>query len=147
MCPVRLIHNQNHTHRQNEPSPPMCVCFVITIDCSAIHMHIVKNSNESSGNNKTAIPTGSLWNFKSFTNALNRSFSNVTLWKTGSNSCRAILIFVITVRASCRYGPTIDNSPCPILLTDFCFSLVSFPSESTASSSRKYRLRRKKGQH
>jgi len=39
------------------------------------------------------------------------------------------------------------SSPWPILLTDFCFSLVSFPCSSTAFSSRKYEILSPKGRH
>ncbi len=84
------------------------------------------------------LPIGSWWNFKSRTRALIRSFSSVTLRNTGSNSCNA-------THWISGYGGLheilVRSSPWPILLTAFCFSLRSLPSESTASSSRKYRLR------
>lgn len=114
----------------NTPSPPICVCLVITMDCRAWEEGRRQCSAGVAGD---YAPTGSRWNLKSRTNALRVSFSSVTFRKAGSNSWSALKC---SRHGYGRQG-AILYLPCPILFTDFCFSLINFPCLSTASSSRK----------
>lgn len=81
-------------------------------------------------------PTGSWWNLKSRTIDLSFSFCKVTLRNAGSSSWRPMFI----LEKLEDIGTDLRSEPCPILFTAFSFSLVNFPSPSTASSSKKYRL-------
>lgn len=78
-------------------------------------------------------PSGLEWNLRSRARAFNFGLFNVTSRKTGSSSCSA---------TSSQQGrrTLVEHIPCPILLTARSLGLLSFPSGSTASSSRKNRI-------
>jgi len=85
--PALELSSDQFIRRVDAPSPPMCGCLMITIDCSAEdssshHISVVQQTERSA-------PTGSLWNLRSVTRSFKRWFSKVTLRNAGSNSWRA----------------------------------------------------------
>ena len=119
------------------PSPPIYGCLIITIDCNAKRegQFIPSYSNYYAANHPHQLDLYETWG----------------PWQDPSNVdspkwlCETQDLIHEELGIGFYVRPNNLNLgrklvwywPCPILFTDFCFSTTSFPSELTASSSKK----------